>query len=123
MLTVEKKQVTPDVTVLELVGRIDIGRSAQQVEWEIDELLKAKARKVVLDLSRVDHMDSTGIGMVVLSSGRMKMAGGDLRVGGAKGLVGETLTMTKVDAIVGMYPSAEDAVRSFTPGSSDAITA
>jgi anti-sigma B factor antagonist len=123
MLTVEKKQVAPDVIVLDLIGRVALGRSAQQLEWAIEELLKAKARKIVLDLTRVDHMDSTGIGIIVLSSGKVKAAGGDLRVGGAQGLVREVLSLTKVDAIIGIYPSAEDAVRSFTPGSSDAITA
>ena len=113
MLNVQKKQIAPDVTVLELAGRISIGRSAQQLEWEVDELLNAKARKVIFDLSAVDHIDSTGIGIIVLCSGKLKSSGGELRVGGAQGLVNQVLTMTKVDAIVGMYPSADEAARSF----------
>ena len=38
-----------DVTVIQLTGRICLGRDSQQVEWKVDELVKAGKNKVIFD--------------------------------------------------------------------------
>ena len=113
MLSVEKTRLEPDVTVLAVAGRISIGRSAQQLEWEMDELVKGNQNKVILDLAGVSHVDSTGIGIIVLCSGKLKAAGGELRVAGASGLVDQVLRLTKIDNIVRMFPTRADAAAGF----------
>jgi anti-sigma B factor antagonist len=113
LLTIEKKSLPPDVTVLEIKGRISLGRECQQIEWTVDDLLKNDVRKVILDLAGVNHIDSTGIGIIVMCSGKMKKAGGQLRVAGARGVVDQVLKLTKVDEIVGLHGDTAAAVKSF----------
>jgi len=113
LLTVETKKVEPDIVVFELKGRIILGRESKRIEWQLEDCLKQNQKKFIFDLSGVEYIDSSGIGIIVFCSGRTKQAGGELRVGGAKGLVRDVLVHTKVNEIVGFYPSAEEAEKSF----------
>ncbi len=109
MLTVEKKQVG-DFSIVEMTGRITLGRECQQVEWAVDDLLKENAKKIVLDLSNVNFLDSTGIGIIVMCAGKSKVAKSELIVAGAKGLVEQTLQLTNVDKIIPMHADTDAAM-------------
>jgi anti-sigma B factor antagonist len=113
VLEIQSKAVG-EVMVLEMAGRITLGRDCQQIEAHIEELLRAKQTKVIFDLTHVKHMDSTGIGILVMCSGKLKDAGGELRLAGASGVVGQTLKLTRMETIVPTYASVEEAVAGFS---------
>lgn len=114
LLNIEKKQLAPDVVVLELTGRFALGRESQRVQWQVEELLRENVRKVILDLSGLELIDSMGIGVIMFGAGQLKKAGGELRVAGAKGLVQDVLKLAKVDVVVGFYPTAMAAAEDFS---------
>jgi anti-sigma B factor antagonist len=70
-------------------------------------------KKVVFDLSRLDGIDSTGVGIIVVCHAKLQKVGGNLRLAGATGIVLETLQMTHVDKIVSIFPNAEEAGHNF----------
>ena len=112
-LTVETKQLEPDIVVLEMTGRITMGNDCQRVEWTASKLLEENRKKIIFDLSNVTHVDSTGIGIIVTVAGQMREAGGALRVAGASEHVEHILKMTNVDQIVGLHPTAVAAAATF----------
>jgi anti-sigma B factor antagonist len=112
-LTIETKHVEPGIVVLEMTGRITLGNDCRQVEWATNKLVQDKHTKVIFDLSRITHVDSTGIGIIVTVAGQMKKAGGQLRVAGANNHVEQLLKMTSVDQIVAMHPTATAAAADF----------
>jgi len=114
MLQIRKESVAPDIVVLHLIGRIAMGRPCQDIEGQIDELIQQKAQKVILDLSEVQRVDSTGFGTVVMCAGKLKKAGGDLRVAGAKGIVDEIAHTSNIPRIIPFHATVEEAVASFT---------
>ena len=114
ILEIEKKPAGNDVVVLEMAGRITLGRDCQQIESQVEELVRAKQTKVIFDLSRIKHMDSTGIGILVTCSGKLKDAGGELRLAGATGVVGQTLKLTRIDSIVPTFASLDEALAGFS---------
>ena len=113
ILTIEQKQLDPDIAVLEMAGRICLGSASQQVEWSLANLLKENHKKIVFDLSGVTVLDSTGVGIIVMCHAKVKKAGGSLRIAGANGMVEETFKMTNVDKIIPFYPSLAEASRNF----------
>ena len=113
MLEIQTKHVQPDIVVLELTGRITIGRDCKQLEWAVENLVKEGRKKVIFDLAAVSTVDSTGIGIMVMSAGQMKKTGGELRVAGANGHVEQVLKMTNVDQIVALHPTAAAAAAGF----------
>jgi len=113
MLDIQTKHLQPDIVVLELTGRITIGRDCKQLEWAVENLVKDGRKKVIFDLTAVTSVDSTGIGIIVMSSGQIKKAGGELRVAGATAHVEEVLKMTNIDQIVVLHPTTAAAATGF----------
>jgi anti-anti-sigma factor len=112
MMQIQTKNVPPDIVVLEVTGRITIGRDCQQLEWSTDALVSENKKKIVFDLSGVNHIDSTGIGIIVMSAGKIKQAGGKLRVC-AQGHVEQVLKLTSVDKVVDLHPTMATAAVGF----------
>src|SRR5438046_2850292 len=102
ILEIEKKTVG-NIVVLEMSGRITLGRDCQQIESDVDELLRNQQTRIVFDLSKVKYMDSSGIGILVMCSGKIKGAGGELRLAGATGVVDQSLILTRMNMIVPVF--------------------
>jgi anti-sigma B factor antagonist len=113
MLDIQTKHLQPDIVVLEITGRITLGRESKQLEWAVEKLVGEGRKKVIFDLTGVTNVDSTGIGIIVMSAGQLKKAGGELRVAGATAHVEDVLKMTNVDQIVVLHPTAAVAAAGF----------
>ena len=105
LLDITEKHIEPDITLLELSGKLALGRESQRIETMIDEMTKKGATRVIFDMSKVDYIDSAGVGLVALCSGKLKEARGKLVVVAPEGRVRHLLSMTQVDAIVIITPS------------------
>jgi anti-anti-sigma factor len=112
-LELQRKRIEPDVVLVQIVGRIVHGPECQQIEWLIAELISEGERKIIFDISHVRHLDSAGVGIVVMCSGKVREAGGELRVAGAEGHVKTVLKTTEVEKIVPLYPTMADALEGF----------
>jgi anti-anti-sigma factor len=108
-LNIAEKRIEPDIVVVEIRGRIIFGPECHQVEWLIAHLLAQDEKKIILDISRVTRVDSTGVGIIVLCFGKVMNAGGELRVAGTQGIVKDTLKIAKVDSLMVLYPTVEAA--------------
>lgn len=113
ILTIERKQLPPDITVLELSGRIILGNNSRDVELKLAEILAQNARKIIFDLAGVTMLDSTGVGILVVSQAKIKKEGGELRISGATGVVEDILKMTSVDKLVHFFPTVAAAAANF----------
>ena len=113
MLQIQRKQVQPDITVLEIAGKIILGRDCKHLEWTTDNLIRENLKKIIFDLSGVTQIDSTGIGIIVMSAGQVKNAGGQLRVACPEGHVDQVLKLTSIDKVVSLHPSATAAAVGF----------
>lgn len=111
-MEIQTRNVDPDIVVLEITGRITMGRESKQLEWSTENLIREKKKKVVFDLSGVTHIDSTGVGIIVMSAGQLKQAGGALRVC-AQGRIEDVLKMTNVDKVVGLHATVAAASAGF----------
>ncbi len=112
MLEIQTKNVDPEIVVLEMTGRITMGRDSKELEWSTDNLVRENRKKIVFDLTGVTHIDSTGIGIIVLASGQIAKAGGKLQVC-AQGQVEQVLRMTNVDKVVSLCPNVAAAMSGF----------
>jgi anti-sigma B factor antagonist len=97
-----------DATVIALAGELDIS-SAGRVE---QELARAEARQpsvVVLDLSGLAFMDSTGLRIVVGADARARERGGRLTVVRGPEPVHRVFRITRLDERLTMADSADEA--------------
>ena len=98
-------QVEPGVTVMDFMGRLSIpGILVAEVELTIKKQIERGARKLVLDVSKVDFLDSSAVGMLAVCSGAMKEAAGTMVIAGASGIVKKVLETAGLPRIMGVYP-------------------
>lgn len=113
MLSLTTRQCENGATVIALTGRITLGRESGQIETGVIKLLGEGSRSIVLDLSDVDYIDSTGIGMIAYCFGKITQAGAQARVCGARGLVMDLFRITRLDSVIQFFPDADAACASF----------
>src|SRR5271154_6371938 len=95
-----KTQQIGDVTVVEMSGRLHFGNSLSYAENAINRMIDEGTRKLVIDLVRLDYIDSSGLGMLIFCGGRMEQAGGRMRVAGASSSVVRILEISHADRVL-----------------------
>ncbi|HEV2388701.1 MAG TPA: STAS domain-containing protein [Candidatus Acidoferrales bacterium] len=108
-----KKEIKPGIVVFELSGNIRMGSECQQIGQEVEEAIRRNEKRVILDVSQVEQVDSAGVGKIVQCYSWLTKAGGSLRLAGAKGMVDTVLKLTQVHKVIGIYPTAADAAENF----------
>ena len=100
----------PDVTVVELTGHLNLGNELMSLEAAVKRLIQEGSRKLLIDLTRLDYIDSAGIGMLVGCHGQMDRAGGKMRVAGAQGSVSKAFDVVHLDRIMPLDADADAAL-------------
>ncbi|HUA22471.1 MAG TPA: STAS domain-containing protein [Bryobacteraceae bacterium] len=106
-----------DITVVAMSGRLHLGNSLTYVENAINRLIDGGTRKLVLDLVRLDYIDSSGLGMLIGCNGRMDQHGGKMRVAGAQGAVSKVFAVVHAERILNVDADVETACRQLSAGS------
>jgi len=106
-----KIQQLGDVTVVEMLGRLNLGNSLTYAENAINRLIDGGTRKLVIDLARLDHIDSSGLGMLIFCSGHMEQSGGRMRVAGANEAVTRVFEIAHAGRVLQFDTDLESACR------------
>lgn len=109
-----RERTEEGVVILALTGRLTVGESAT-VREKIDELVKAGKTKVVMDLSEVEYIDSTGLGHLVIYYTSLKKQDGALKLVNLNKRNVELLLLTRLHTIFEVFTDVQDAVNSFFP--------
>ena len=97
MLLYEKKR---DALSVRLTGELD-HRAADALRGELDGLIEnTGARRLVLDLSGLEFMDSSGVGLSIGRYKRMKRRGGSVAVAGVGPRIDKVLRVSGLYQIV-----------------------
>jgi anti-anti-sigma factor len=109
LLQIEERQIEPGITCITVTGRLALGRESQRLESIAADLAGKGAAKVILDLTKVEYIDSAGIGIITLASGRVKQKGGKMAVVAAPGRVLDLLKTAGVDTLLNINDTVESA--------------
>ncbi len=102
-----------DVTILDLKGRERIRGATVVLHESIRCLAREGKIQVLLDLAWVKHIDSGGLGQLVLSHQTLDEKGGALKLMHMTESVHELMTITKVLTVFDVYDNEPDALASF----------
>jgi anti-sigma B factor antagonist len=108
------RRIEPDVTVVEIIGRLNLGNLLLSIEGTIRRVIDEGSRKLVIDLGGLNSLDSSGIGMLVSCAGHMRQSGGQMRIAGAQGTVAKVFAMVHMHMIVPLDPDVAAASAGFT---------
>ena len=102
------------VTVIELSGNVLGGPDASSLNDQLRALLGKKKTKVVVDLSGVQFINSSGLGMLIGGLTTMKHGGGDMKLARASEKIMHLLDMTKLSGVFDVHESVPSAIDAYS---------
>ena len=102
-----------DVTIVDFKGRLAIGVSDSVLPKLIGDLLKEGSRKILMNLSEMDYIDSNGLGELVQAFREAQRHGASLRLLKPQDRVAKTLRLTNLLPMFTVYETEEEALRDF----------
>jgi anti-sigma B factor antagonist len=102
-----------DVTVVDVNGRITLGEGSSALRDEIRGLIEKGDKKILLNLSDVTYIDSSGIGELVSGFTSVANSGGTLKLLGLTKRVKDLLQITKLYTVFDVHEEEAHAIKSF----------
>ena len=96
-------------TVVQVVGEIDVD-TAPQLRERLDAEIDAGRYDLVVDLSGVSVMDSTGLGVLVGRLKQIRLNDGSMRLVCSHDRVLKVFVITGLDKVFAIYPTVGEAV-------------
>jgi anti-sigma B factor antagonist len=108
-----KERKVGEIVILELSGKITIGEGSVQLREAVSRLLEAGRNRIILNLSAVSYVDSSGIGELVSRYTTTKNAGGRLKLLNLPKKIKDLLMITKLLTVFEIYEDEQAALDSF----------
>lgn len=103
-----------DVAIVDFEGRLAVGVGDTVLPNVINDLLEEGVKKILLNLSDMDYIDSNGLGELVQSLKTSKRYGASLRLLKPQDRVTKTLRLTNLLPMFSVYESESDALSAFS---------
>jgi anti-anti-sigma factor len=102
------------VRVVQAVGILD-GKHTTQLRAEIDGVLNAGVKHILLDLKEVTFMDSSGLGGLVVALKDVRSAGGKLYVCSINEQIRILFELTSMDQVFSIFANQDEFNRATLP--------
>ena len=107
-----KQNPTDNVMILELSGKIMGGPDFDKFKEEIAKVVEGGYRKVILDMSGVPWINSTGLGILITGYHSIKAAEGSMMICSVKERVLSIFYISQLENIFDVYETREEALKS-----------
>ena len=97
------------LTICRVEGDIDIACSPD-LKKVFDKLISQKTPKIVIELSKVSYVDSSGLATLVGILKNMRSYGGKMRLAGMSPKIKSLFEITKLDKLFEIMASEEEAI-------------
>ena len=105
-----------DITILDLHGKSTIdGGESKSLDSQLQEVIASGVRKLLLNLTNLIQVDSTGVGVIVKTYVSLRDQGGSLKLLCPCGRVREVLMVTRLLETIPSFENEILALSSFRP--------
>jgi anti-sigma B factor antagonist len=101
------------VKLIKLRGRLNLGDAVDRLRQTLDDLLASGDTRIVMDLSEVPWIDSSGIGLLVKILTAAKQQGGSIKLLNPSKFTVQTLKMISLLDLFEVFEDQQLAVASF----------
>lgn len=107
-MTFTTEKIEPDVAIIRGDGKLNMV-SAPQLRESVRRSISDGNARIVVDLSAITFMDSSGLGALVGCLKSARQAGGDLRIAAPSKQVTMVLQLSNLDRVLAKFDTAYDA--------------
>ena len=104
-----------DVVILDLRGRSTIGCGGELLSSNLQKLVADGKRKLLLNLTELTQIDSSGLGIIVRSYVSLRQKGGDLKLLCPWGRVLQVLAVLRLLNVIPSFEDETQALATFRP--------
>ena len=108
-----KAKTQDDVAVLAISGKLMGGNETKEVHEKVKNFLADGLKKIVIDLSKVKWLNSSGLGMLISCLTSVTNAEGQLKIAGATEKVNSLFMITRLITVFDSYETLDRAVATF----------
>ena len=101
-----------EIVVVDVEGQLIVG-NRQELKQKVLESLEGGSRKFVVDFSTTGYIDSSGLGVLVSLSKKIREQGGELRLANLNDDLKTLFELTKLDTLFQISDTRERALESF----------
>lgn len=98
-----------DIQVVKVTGEIDV-YTAPEFKSAVNKAIDAGALNLIIDLTNVSYMDSSGFGILLGATKRVRPKGGTINLLGCSEAITRMLSITRLDTIFGMHSDMDAAL-------------
>lgn len=102
-----------EVTILDVRGNLTIGKSEESLRHTVSGLIAEERTYLLLNLSEVPVIDSSGIGAMIKSFTSLRAAEGCLKVLKPSSMARELLRITGLISVIESFEDEAKAISSF----------
>jgi anti-sigma B factor antagonist len=102
-----------DVLILKLEGELMGGDDARPFHERIYEAIREGQTKIVVEMSHVKWMNSSGLGTLMAGLTTLRSSDGDLKLACLSDRVRRPIEITKLNQVLQIYKTIEEAAESF----------
>ncbi|MHB9040113.1 MAG: STAS domain-containing protein [Melioribacteraceae bacterium] len=88
-------------------------REAEELKFNVNEKITAGYKKIIIDLTAVEFIDSTFLGVIVNTLKKVARMGGDLKLVGFKPAIRSMFELTRLFRVFESFGDLQDAIKSF----------
>ena len=108
-----KSKEVKGVMIIELTGNVMGGPDATALNDQIHKLIDDKKKRIVIDLSDVKFINSSGLAMLIGGLNTMRKSGGEMKLARASEKIETLLEMTKLNTVFDVHKTVNEAVTAF----------
>jgi anti-sigma B factor antagonist len=112
-LKIDERKLS-DVTVLDLDGSFVLGGDGQ-FRQHVTANIEGGGRKLIINLAKVNYMDSSGLGELISGYTKMQRVNGHMKLLHLNDRLNQLLVITKLITVFETFDSESTAISSFTP--------
>lgn len=101
-----------EVTVISVTGQLIVG-NRQELKDEVIKLLESGSRKFLVDFEETAYIDSSGLGVLVSLSKKIREKGGELRLSSLNEDLRTLFELTKLDTLFFIAHKRDEALKEF----------
>jgi anti-sigma B factor antagonist len=106
-------------TVLRLSGIVKVGETVRELENRLEGIATEQTGSVILDLTDLEYMDSTTLGVLVGALHRFKSQNRELALVHPRERIAALLRVANLDALFHIYETVAEAIAGLQRGEED----
>jgi len=102
------------IAIIEVKGSLIGDGETDQLRDDVNDFVEQGSKRLILDLHKVNYMNSSGIGAIISAHTHFVKNGGQIKLAGITQNIRNLFTVTRLVEIFDVYETTNDAISSFS---------